>query len=102
MRLSSFIIPTIFGIVFADIAGLFSQTDLPFVLAFLLYLLFVFTQKSSSRVSFGFAMFFLIWMGLSYIPTGPSGVTERIGEWFFLSFVLGLLHYGYEVYRLRQ
>lgn len=99
--LSLILIPVIFAIVFADFAGVFSQSDVPFVLALLLYFLFASVQKASSRLAFGFSLFFLVLMGLSYIPTGPSGITERMGEWFFVFFVLGLLRYGYEVYRLQ-
>lgn len=93
MKLSSFLIPIIFGIVFADVAGTFSQSDLAFVLGLFFYFLFVFLQKSSSKTAFGFALFFLIWMGLSYVPTGAGVVTERMGEWFFLFFLLGLIQY---------
>jgi len=97
-----FFIPLIFAIVFADLAGVFSYTDMPFFLVFLLFIAYVITQKSTSKAAFLFSLFFLVWMWLSYIPTGAGKVTERIGEWFYLFFVFGLIQYGYEVYRLRK
>lgn len=82
-------------IIFLDIAGAFSHSDLPFLAVFL-------TFSLGRKGTFAFALFLLAWMGLSYIPTGAGAVTERIGEWFYLFFVFGLIQYGYEVFRLRK
>lgn len=89
--MSLFIIPLIFGVVFVDLAGVFSFSDMPFAIAFILYILFVIIQHPKSNVSFTLALSLLIWMGLSYIPTGAGIVTERIGEWFYLFLVFGLV-----------
>ena len=98
ITLSMFIIPLIFGIVFIDLAGTFSYSDFAFGLALLLYAIFLFIQRSTSRATFLLAIFFLIWMGLSYVPTGAGTVTERIGEWFYIFYVVGLIQYLKEVY----
>ncbi len=90
---SLFLISLTIAVVYADVAGTFSYSDIPFVLAFSLYMLFVVIQKSSCRASFLMALFLLLVVGLSYIPTGPSVVTERFGEWFYLFFVFGLIQY---------
>ena len=90
---------TIFGIVFLDFAGVFNYSDDPFFIAFFLYALFIFIQKGTSRLSFIITIYFLTLMGLSYVPTGPGRVTERIGEWFYLFFVCGLIHNAEEAWR---
>lgn len=87
------LVPLIFGILFADLAGTFSYSDLPFVLAFVIYILFVVIQRSSSRGTFIMTLYLLILMGLSYVQTGPSAITERLGEWFYLFFAFGLVQY---------
>lgn len=87
----------IIPIVFADIAAFFSYSDAPFILGFLIAL-----KTIGRKTAFVFSFFLLLWMGFSYIPTGASAVTERIGEWFYLFFVYGLIQYAYEMYRLRK
>lgn len=96
------IIPLIFGVMFADLAGTFTYSDIPFAAVFVLYAVFVIVQLTKSKATFGIALFLLIWMTFSYIPTGAGRVTERIGEWFYLFFIFGLIQYTYEVYRLRK
>lgn len=91
--ISLLIIPVLFGIFFADLSGIFDYTDTPFGLAFLLYGVFIQIQREKSRITFVFALFFLILMGLSYVPTGAGKITERMGEWFYLFFVFGLVQY---------
>lgn len=76
-----------------DLATTFSYSDLPFVLAFVMYILFVVIQRSSSRGTFIMVLYLLILMGLSYVKTGPGAITERFGEWFYLFFVFGLIQY---------
>lgn len=93
---SLFLIPLIFGIIFVDVASTFGYSDVPFVLGFFVYLLFVFIQRSTSKQAFALSLFFLLWMGLSYVPTGPGMVTERIGEWFYLFFIFGIGQYSIE------
>jgi hypothetical protein len=90
---------TIFGLVFFDLAGAFSYSDMPFLIAFSLYFLFLFIQKNTSKISFVTVLFLLVFMGLSYIPTGAGRITERIGEWFYLFFVFGLVQYIRETFR---
>ena len=93
------LIPILFGLIFLDLSGVFNFSDIPFVTAFLLYMLFLMIQKGSSKLSFIMALFFLVFMGLSYIPTGPGRITERIGEWFYLFFVCGLIQYAKEAWQ---
>jgi len=98
---SFLLIPVIAGIALLDLAGIFSFTDFPFLLALLLLFLFIFIQKSTSRVTFIVALYFLILMGLSYIPTSTSLITERLGEWFYLFFFISIIQYLMEVRRIR-
>ncbi len=98
---SLFLLLAIPAVVFMDIAGTFSFTDRAFLFGFSVYALFVLIQKTGSRASFGISFTLLFWMGLSYIPTGASIVTERIGEWFFLFFLFGLIQYTKEVWFLK-
>lgn len=92
------LIPLIFGILFVDLAGTFSYSDLPFVFAFSVYMLFVFIQGSTSKATFIMTLYLLIIMGLSYVQTGPGVITERFGEWFYLFFVFGLVQYTKEAW----
>jgi len=95
---SYMLLPLLFGVVFLDFAGIFGYSDFAFVCAFSLYILFFVIQKGTSRTSFILSLFFLIIMGLSYIPTGFGSLTERMGEWFYLFFVFGLLQYTKEAW----
>lgn len=97
--LSFALIPLTASIVFGDLAGAFSYSDLPFVIAFVLYGIFHISQKIRSKTTFAISLFFLIWMGFSYIPTGAGVVTERIGEWLFLFFVYGLVQIHLELHK---
>lgn len=92
------LIPLVAGILFADLAGTFSYSDLPFVLAFAIYILFVVIQRSSGWSSFIMTLYLLILMGLSYVQTGSGAITERFGEWFYLFFVFGLIQYTKEAW----
>jgi hypothetical protein len=87
---SLFCIALFFGVVMADLASMFSYSDVPFVIGIVCYLVFVYIQRASSQSVFTLALFFLLWMGASYVPTGPSKITERIGEWFYIFFALGI------------
>lgn len=89
----------VFMTLLADLAGFFNYTDLPFVIAFLFYFLFLYIQKGTSKISFGMALCFLIFMGLSYIPTGAGRITERMGEWLYLFLVAGLIQYTQEAWK---
>lgn len=92
------LIPIIAGIVLLDLAGTFSFSDIPFGLAFLIFSVFMLIQKGISRVSFVSSLYFLIAMGLSYVQTGSSIITERLGEWFYLFFLVGILQYIKELW----
>jgi hypothetical protein len=96
---SLLLLPAALGIVIADVAGLFAFSDMPFALAFVLYGLFVITQKTKSNITVRLMLFFLVWMGFSYVPTGAGKITERIGEWFYLLFVFGLIQYAREAWK---
>jgi hypothetical protein len=95
---SLFLIPVAAAIVFLDLSGLFGYSDVPFALAFTIYFVFVLIQKTSSRISFFLSLLFVIYMGLSYMPTGAGQITERFGEWFYLFFVFGLIQYCKEAW----
>ncbi len=93
------IIPLIYCVVFADLGGTFAHGDIPFVIALLFYTMFVRIQNTQSKTTFTLTLFFLVWMGLSWVPTGAGIVTERIGEWFYLFFVIGLIQYMKESFQ---
>lgn len=92
------LLPIIFVVITLDLIGFFNYGDLPFLVGFTLYVLFVVTEHSGSRMTLCIALFLLLWMGLSYIPTGAGKVTERVGEWFYLFFVFGLVQYLRDAY----
>jgi 2-polyprenyl-3-methyl-5-hydroxy-6-metoxy-1,4-benzoquinol methylase len=85
------LIPFFLGILFLDLAGSFSYSDWAFGLGFGIYSVIVLIQNASSEVTFTIALLLVLFMGLSYVPTGASVITERLGEWFYLFFVFGLL-----------
>lgn len=99
---SYFLFLAIFGLVSLDLAGAFSYSDVPFLSAFLLYVLFLFIQKGGSKTSFTLALIFLVIMGFSYIPTGAGRITERIGEWFYLFFLFGLIQSGVSIFHFKK
>ena len=41
-------------------------------------------------------------MGLSYVKTGSGEVTERMGEWFYLFFLAGIIHYSKEAWSIHD
>lgn len=96
------LIPVIAGIVVLDLAGTFSFSDVPFGLAFLTFIVFVIIQKGTSKLPFVGALYFLITMGLSYVQTAASATTERLGEWFYLFFLLGILTYTKEAWSTKN
>ena len=86
-------------VIFLDLAGSFSFTDLPLAVVIGLYSFLAVTKLSSSRTAFGLSVFLLCLMGLSYIPTGEGVMTERMGEWFYVCFFMGLIHRIVEEWR---
>lgn len=96
---SLFCIFLIFCIVFIDLAGVFNYSDLPFVLSMLLYIVFFLIQKASGKTLFVLALYFLIIMGLSYIKTGPSLISERLGEWFYIFFLAGIMQSSVYIFK---
>lgn len=99
---SFFSLMVLVAVVFLDIQGVFGFSDGVFVLGLFLGAVVYLIQKSTSKLPFSLATFFLLWMGLSYIPTGSSEQTERIGVWFFLTFFLGLVQYGVELHQVAK
>jgi len=89
----------VFVIIFVDLSGFFNYSDMPFLIGFCFYFLFLFIQKATSKTSFIMTLFLLVYMGISYIPTGAGRITERIGEWFYLFFVAGLIQYTKEAWK---
>ena len=98
---SFLLIPVMFGLLFLDLAGIFMHSDFPFLLMFVIYGMYIIIQRSSSRTSFMMALYLLIIMGLSYIKTGPVIITERLGEWFYIFFIFGLLQNAFELRKIR-
>lgn len=87
---------SIFGIIFIDLAGVFSFSDIPFFLSIILITFFFVIQRFSSKMPFLLSLYFLIIMGLSYIISGVGYITERLGEWFYIYFLIGLIQYTVE------
>lgn len=94
--LSVFIVILLITVFGADLFYAFGNYDTPFVLAILFYLLYIWIQRSASRLTFTIVLFLIIGMGFSYMFRGPDRLTERIGQWFYLFFVLGLFQYTKE------
>jgi len=99
---SLFLMPIMACVLFVDLAGTFNYGDISFAIVFALYIIFIAIQHAKSKTTFVIAFLFLIWMGLSYLPTGAGQVTERFGEWFYLFFLFGIVQYTYEVLRRKQ
>lgn len=99
---SLFLIPFIAGIVFLDLAGNFSFSDFPFALTFGTFFVFMLIQRGTSKASFVIALYFLITMGLSYLQSGTGQITERLGEWFYLFFLVGILQYIKEAWSIKD
>lgn len=95
---SFILIAMLAGIIEVDLLGVFDYSDIPFLLVIVLYVGILYIQRASSKLSFILSLSCLVFMELSYIPTGASRVTERFGEWFYLFFVFGLIHYMKEVF----
>lgn len=89
--LSLLLIPVIIGTYCFDILGGFNFADKAFGIALAIYIIFIFIQQSSSKFTFVISLFFLVIMGLFYIPSGVVQRTERMGEWFYVFFVFGLI-----------
>ncbi len=90
----------IFIIFILDMLYLFGNHDNPFIISAMLYIFLVMYKKISSKATFFFVLFFLFFMGASYIYRGPFRTTERIGEWFYIFFLIGMIQYAYESFFL--
>ncbi len=93
---SLFLIAAMIGIVVMDLLYKFGNYDTPFMLEFVLYLLYTFLRRSTSKLTFIVVILFIVSMGISYITAGSTRLTERFGEWFYLYFIFGLIQYGRE------
>jgi hypothetical protein len=82
-----------------DVLGTFLYKDWIILVVIFLYLLFTRIQRSTSRLSFSICIFYLLWMGLQYIPTGASSETERIGVWFYIFLFISIIGYGRESFK---
>lgn len=96
--LSFLLIPTVMGIYCFDLLGGFNFADKAFVIALAIYSIFIFIQHSTSKFTFVLSLFFLVIMGLYYVPSGVVPKTERMGEWFYVFFLTGLIHSLKEVW----
>jgi|SRR3989344_1570407 len=99
---SFFLIALLAGIIGLDLVGVFNNSDVPFLLSFIVYFMVILIQRSSSRLTFVISLLCLILMGLSYIPTADGHITERFGEWFYIFFVFGLIQYALEVFHEKK
>jgi hypothetical protein len=75
----------ILGIFLTDLKGWFLLSDLSFFLALIVYMLFL--RKWALAIS----LFFLAVMSYFFIRTGISNRVERVGEWFYIFFVIGVI-----------
>lgn len=89
-------------IVITDLRYKFGNYDTPFMLEFVLYVLYVFIKRTASKLSFGIVLLFILSMGVSYMLFGSARLTERMGEWFYLYFLFGLLQYSKEIWLTKK
>lgn len=82
-----------------DLVPVFNYQDISFVLFCALYTVFLYMQKAKSSLSFYIAFYFLVLMGLSYIPTAASRTTERFGEWFFVMLAYAMIQRMIELWK---
>jgi len=92
----------IVGIIAADLFYTFGNYDTPFVIAFSIYVLSVMVRRVSSRTAFTIALFFVVLMSYFYMRQGSVRLSERLGEWFYLFFISGLIHYGLELRKIEK
>lgn len=78
-------------IVLLDMAGFNGYSDLLLATGIGLYFLFSCVQRATYRLTFLIASILSIYCLLSYIPTGPGPMTERIGEWLYVILLLGII-----------
>ncbi len=81
------------GVIVADFFYKFGNGDLPFLLVFVPYTVLCVIQRKSSRLTFEIVLLLVLFMAYSYIVNGEFRLTERIGEWFYLFLVFGLVQY---------
>ncbi len=92
------IIPIIFTVVAVaafvlDLMYKFGNHDTPFIISLISTVLVLYIRKASYKYVFGLALAIVSCMGMAFVFFGSLRLTERLGEWFFLLFVLGLIHY---------
>lgn len=96
-----FCILAIIIIISADLFYIFGNYDTPFYLVIILYFINIFIKKASSFLAFILVLFCVVSIGFSYNILGTVRFTERIGEWFYILLLLGLLHSGIELWHLK-
>lgn len=89
-------------IILADLFYKFGNYDTPFFFVFLILLLLLLKNLITSRSIFIVSFVLLLSMGTSYIQVGGARLTERLGEWFFIVFVFGLLASTIEYVKVRN
>lgn len=92
------LLSVVVGIIVADLFGRFGISDLPFILAFGAYTVLIILRRIHHGATIAVASLFVALMGASYIIQGASGLTERMGEWFYLFFIFSLIQYAKEAW----
>ncbi len=86
-----------FLIFFLDVKHFFSFSDVAFIVAICTYVFFINLERYSSKFTFILTIYFVLIMGVSYLQNGFDTITERIGEWFYIFFAIGLIQYSREL-----
>lgn len=94
---SFFILLLVFVTVVIDLGSFFGYTDIAFLIAFMLYFLFLFIQKASGKMSYGIAFYYLVLAGMSFIFKGNAFMTDRLVVWFYLFFLLASIQSLFEL-----
>ena len=90
------LIPVIVGIMVMDLQYRFGNSDLPFFLAIGAYILFVVLSRVQSKTTIKIVLCTVLVMGVNYMDSGASRSTERLGEWFYIYFLIGFVQYFIE------
>lgn len=83
--------------IIADLRYSFGNYDTAFVTVLLLDILYLFIHRST-KFNVLLAVLLVVGMSISYIHSGSIRLTERMGEWFYIFFVFGLIQYGKETF----
>ncbi|MCX8009193.1 MAG: hypothetical protein N3A54_05865 [Patescibacteria group bacterium] len=85
-----------------DMLYKFGNYDIPFIVVFLAYFMLIHFAKLTSKITFLIIISLTILMGYFYIQQGAFRLTERIGEWFYVFLIVGIVQYAYEVFVIKK